>query len=964
MPRTSEFVFNSYFAELLRSKHPLWRNAVHVEQTGLFSDNPRLQPDIVVVAPKMQPVAIEIEYIPAKTVEDDATGRLGLRLVGTDETIEHALAIRVPLALRLSQGELTQKIAEVSYEYCVLTRQGNLAPVDRFPNKGWLSGSIDDIAVAIEHTMLSQRLVDASIEVLERGIRNASQVIRDSESLGYDAIATGLGRVLNQLPGEQTTRMSMAIIANAITFHAMVSGRERIPPLNDVVQNKEQSLTLGFLNAWRFIYEEINYWPVFKVAYDLLKQIRSPTANRLLQTLVSVADQLADIGVTTRHDLAGKVFQRLIVDRKYLATFYTLPTSSALLAELAVNQMNFDWLQLDAYPKLRVADFSCGTGTLLSAAYHALLSRFRHGGRDDASIHASMIENSIIGADIMPSATHLCVSQLSSVHPTVPFENTRIYTMPYGLIANADGTKGTYIGSLDLIDSAHMSALFTTGLRRSIGSKADEEVLDIEIPHDSIDLVILNPPFTRPTNHKVAAVPIPSFAGFGTSEQEQRAMSDRLSTIRGSLSSPVGNGNAGLASNFIDLAHAKIREGGVLAVVLPITVLRGAAWHETRSLLRSSYHKIIVVTLATNGSHKRAFSADTNLAEVLLVATKLNSGSNVDRQALFVNLDRRPENLLEAIEAAKLVAGLEMESNAGQLFAGDQAIGSYIRAPLEEGGCAALRQTSLAHTTMSLRRGELALPRLHPPLQLPFTRLGDLGQRGLLHRDIGTKHLGRPPFRGPFTIQSLGTTEASYPVLWNHKAANERCLTVHPDSEGIVREGCEKNAVDVWNTATRLHFNLDFSLTSQSIVACLTPANSLGGRAWPNFRLKDEAWQELITLWSNCTLGLMSFWWSGSRQHTGRSIHTLSNLPNVVTLDPRKLTLAQLRRASQIYESFHRQNFLPAADASQDEVRQNLDEKLLVDLLGLDNTVLESLSVVRNQWCKEPSVNGGRVRPK
>ena len=41
------------------------------------------------------------------------------------------------------------------------------------------------------------------------------------------------------------------------------------------------------------------------------------------------------------HDLTGRIFQRLIADRKYLATFYTLPASAALLARLAARVVGF-----------------------------------------------------------------------------------------------------------------------------------------------------------------------------------------------------------------------------------------------------------------------------------------------------------------------------------------------------------------------------------------------------------------------------------------------------------------------------------------------------------------------------------------------------------------------------------------------------------------------------------------------
>ena len=112
----------------------------------------------------------------------------------------------------------------------------------------------------------------------------------------------------------------------------------------------------------------------------------------------------------------------------------------------------------------------------------------------------------------------------------------------------------------------------------------------------------MNPPFTRPTNHESTEVPVPSFAGFQTTKDEQRAMSGRLNTIRKVLVNPAGHGNAGLASNFIDLADVKVKPGGTIALVLPIAVVQGAAWKPARDLLRTRYRHIMVITIATSGS--------------------------------------------------------------------------------------------------------------------------------------------------------------------------------------------------------------------------------------------------------------------------------------------------------------------------------------------------------------------------
>ena len=70
------------------------------------------------------------------------------------------------------------------------------------------------------------------------------------------------------------------------------------------------------------------------------------------------------------HDLTGAVFQRLIVDRKFLAAYYTTPAAAALLAGLAIDAEETPsgqpWSDVTGIEALRIADFACGTGTLLS----------------------------------------------------------------------------------------------------------------------------------------------------------------------------------------------------------------------------------------------------------------------------------------------------------------------------------------------------------------------------------------------------------------------------------------------------------------------------------------------------------------------------------------------------------------------------------------------------------------------
>ena len=345
---------------MLRGKHPLWKNHLGVEQTGVFPEQPALRPDIFVQPPNAQPVVVETEYVPALTVEEDAQSRLGLVTRNTADPIEQAIAVRIPEELRHGQADMPDRIGAAEFDYCVLS--GDPSCPDRWPTTGWLTGNIDDIVRCIEHAMVSQRLVDESISVLEDGVRVATKAIQDAVETGFTDIGENLGRALNQKSSEQTDRMAMTIIANALTFHSTIAGTHGIPTIDQLKADDTTTLQSSVLSTWRRILEEVNYWPIFKVASDLLETIRVPTARQILTALVGAAERLAELGVTTRHDLSGRMFQNLIVDRKFLATFYTLPSSATLLAEVAVRRLQFKWGNLEGYSNLRIADLSCGTG--------------------------------------------------------------------------------------------------------------------------------------------------------------------------------------------------------------------------------------------------------------------------------------------------------------------------------------------------------------------------------------------------------------------------------------------------------------------------------------------------------------------------------------------------------------------------------------------------------------------------
>jgi len=372
-----------------------------------------------------------------------------------------------------------------------------------------LTGGVDDLASLIENASISERVVARSLDILEEGIHSAAVRLRGA-TLDRPEVNASVAEALHQEDGEQTSRMAMAIIANALTFHTMLAGVHGVRTL-DALRRRGALPKKPVLQEWERILE-INYWSIFHVAREVLIPIPDGIAARLLDRLADVASELEAHGTTRSHDIYGRTFQQLIADRKFLATFYTLPESAALLAELAVGLIDADWSERAALTGLRACDFACGTGTLITAAYHALLARHRRAGGNDAAIHREMMERSIVAADIMPAATHLTISMLSSAQPTTPFEQTQVHLLPYGRQTDADA--GFALGALDLIRKQHGTGLFeNTGIQVHRGTGDTAGVVR--------EGAIMNPPFTRPTNHEVATVPVPSFAGLGNDDEER-----------------------------------------------------------------------------------------------------------------------------------------------------------------------------------------------------------------------------------------------------------------------------------------------------------------------------------------------------------------------------------------------------------------------------------------------------------
>ena len=809
--------------------------------------------------------------------------------------------------------------------------------------------------------------MDTASDALERGIDGAERRLAETAEL-RPATAQAIADLLGMTTVRQTRRMACAIIANALIFHERLAGMyPGVKPLNLVCGEGIDNPQNEVLAAWTRILE-INYWPIFAIARDILEQLPAGDAAGILSRLRLTAQTVDAAGVDNSHDLTGRVFQRLIADRKYLATFYTLPASAALLARLAVAKLQgVDWSDPEAIGGLRIADFACGTGALLSAVYEQIAARHERTGGSPADLHRVMMEEVLYGCDVMPSAIHITGSTLMGAEPSVGFQHSRLYPLEYGRQEDGD----VKIGSLEMLQTSAAMTLFNmSDPAQRIGSAGQETAAPLiaEMRDGSYDLVIMNPPFTRATNHGGAHANVvnPAVAAFGAGAADQTAMGKRINELG---KRTCYHGNAGMASAFAALAHRKLKRGGVLALVLPLVASSGLSWRKFRQTLSRNYTDLTVLSIAASSINDLSFSADTGLGECLVIARRLKLGESSAEPIHFTSLTYRPEGLAHASSlASQLTRGGRFRRiddgpyGGTSLIVGDKAYGETILVPQpsdgEVWGAVRLSDYSLAQTAYALSRSRLWLPGNESSIDLKVAMLGDIGKLGLVDRDITA-----PRPRGPFSKAALSPT-ATYPSLWNHNARKERRMVCVPDSQLNVRQGMETKAAVVWSTASRAHVSRGFRFNSQSLAVAVTDQLSVGGRAWPNVRFEAEQFDYAFAAWSNSTVGFLTYWWHSSRQDAGRGDITIRSAESLPVLDFRELTDDQLLMAELIFDEFRDKELKPAYLADADPNRALLDRRVVCDLLGFDQTVYQAVRHLAAKWCAEPSVHGGKQRPE
>lgn len=611
----------------------------------------------------------------------------------------------------------------------------------------------------------------------------------------------------------------------------------------------------------------IDYEPIFEAIEEMLKSY--PPLPTLFSKLVRLATDISSKRSLLRRDLAGKVYHRVVGSwrlRKGLATYYTQIPAAYLLMYLAKPQ------------PCRIADFSCGSGTLLVAAYSASNFQYRltllQRGSDqnpqeiDAVFHSQFID-SCYAFDVLEYATQITSLNLALHSPETPIpEFSSIYTMPLGYREQDDIVS---LGSLELARASTkfekmLGHVTEMGLRKRRKSK---ELMDKLVNLEPFDLIVMNPPFTRTTGrggkegggmfgfmadeHIRAEV----LKDYGTIREEARTRlrGTARALLRGtSLETLITDSEfspylsiwqAGESLLFLCLADQRVRLGGTLCFVLPKGLLSGVSWFLGRVVLAARYHLKYVIVSYEAGNYN--FSESTDLSECMFIADRTDTHLD-DEETTFVTVLKKPQTSMEAIALANRIDNREgsfIEAGQSMAFLTTVKRRELLDSVDNWGRFVFLPSITLQDEVTGLLAGTIKLGK--EAYSVPVTRLNEL---------ICTIGVDRHRFTDTFELVD-DRVPGTMRVLHGGEEAQRQVMTTSPNAFVLPRvEGAKR----IYNEKSgRLLLPNRVWIETAHVISLLSTEPIIANIFYAaRLKLEDEHRLRALCVWLNSTWGILT----------------------------------------------------------------------------------------------------------
>ena len=1014
--RLHEHDFNAALAEAMKRMHADGQVEFSHERVGVLkpvSGSSSRRVDVLVRAESLLPVAVEVEYDRAGSQPDrDAAARLGLELKRDDRVIESAIAVLAPaLAEQWTDHEdaVSRLVGGAELQYAVHFRSADSGAAERWPRTGWLIGtaqSLAELAVMVSVPPGQVEMVASDVADKMRGISEDLDSRMDDDAKLRLAVAMGRPSGSDSLNVVGVVWLNAFLFQDRIAqFHTGVSRRSDAAP-------DHNPIPYLVAQAWKAI-REIDYRSVFDPATEALHIVERSVGTAMTADLLGRAARMAsrvEASVLGVFDIGGELFQRLISDRSEAASYYTRPEVAEFLAHITVNE-RVRLPRSARTPALgepdrmgetfRIADFACGTGTLLRAAYRRVRALARAAGAQPeglTALHTHLMEHGFCGVDISPIAAHLTASSLSNIEPGADYRHTNIGVAP------ACGPKGA-TGSVEYLATEELADLFgyeasATGAATRDGAEVDAQGL--YAPDERFDIVMMNPPYSRTRGGQALF----DIAG-ATDAERTRAQKRAAKLVRDT----PANLKAGLAAVFCELARRKLSPGGRIGIVLPSTAAASPAWAGIRAMFETHFDDLLLVAFpgATRGGDK-TLSADTAMGEMIIAGAKRFEPRTDPAAAdiMTVALDEPFGSIAVAAESGRSVdaalRGRE-DRRQGHVTVGTAVAGRWTMLPGAGGGpWAAVGAASFGAVAVAerlTRRGELVpLNADEPVCEVSMTTIGEVFELGPTHHRIG--HVAGNESIGAFELWPIADQLVRPDLaLWASDAEAQTMLTVKPthygfdvgprlsaareraveqlerklsrtssgppndaeiakaqaEAEANERARSEAALAEMRRCRSMLFYQRGIFWPSQVALAAVTDKPVMGGRAWCALLHDDPVVRFGFTIWANSTLGMVVHWSRAQRQQHGRSSAQLDGIRQMPCPDFTERSIYAVAQELMAAEAeLLRTTLMPARDAYRDPVRAAIDDAA-ARLLGIPDSA--SLRDLAGNWCSEPSVHDG-----
>lgn len=652
-------------------------------------------------------------------------------------------------------------------------------------------------------------------------------------------------------------------------------------------------------DAWRAILV-VDYRPIFEAARRVLALPAHDQAwPDAVHQVTSRALLISQSAASSRHDLMGSIFHKLVDTARHDGSFYTSTSSAVLLAGLAIRRGDLP----ENLSEYSLIDPACGTGTLLMAAAERIRDlRPTVAAQADATI---LIEHVITGLDVNVTACHMAATALGLLSPSTAFSRMNIRLMPLGV-------KGEVVrlGSLDLLTHATGQSRFDLDTDWASGEHIDTGDMR-EIGANSQHLVIMNPPYTRDSLRYDQFTP----------DIEEKLKEAEKALVQGR----AGHGSSS-GTMFMDLGEhlASLEDGATVAFVYPAAGAAAPSNLEARKLLAKWFW---IEWIVASHDHKRpCFSESTNISEILVIARRCTSNGVPPTKFLILR-----DNSREPTDAASLVAALENDTLPSTVG----TIEDWPAERMEKGIWRPLGLTSahLADLYVKIKARKLFASK-------PLSERAEVGPAGRRIREAYSKeeHADRHGRRG----------------LWHNNTTVTQSMAAITDTYIHPKPQFAGRADTYWMKRSRLLLSVSPRLNTARVNAVRVERPAVGSLWVPTrFTGLDESeadeMERAVCAYLNSTLGWVSMVGVASPKVLSRPVLSLDALRRMPVPDFDETTRSRLAVA---FDKYAQTAIQPLREATNDPLRARFDTEVAA-ALGID---AETMATARDELAREPSV--------